>query len=502
ARVDTLCLDKTGTITNGTMKVCDVVEIKNSTEYTIREIISSMQFALQDNNQTAIAIQDHFGSQMVMRATNVLPFSSSRKLSAVTFADEGTYIIGAPEFICKEGSNVKIEEKIRRFASQGYRVLILAHSKGQIKNKIIPSDAKPMAIITLQDNIRADAPATINWFKENGVDVRVISGDNPITVSEVAKRAGVEGAEKYISLEGLSPIEVRNIAQEYTVFGRVSPEQKLILVKELKNARRTVAMTGDGVNDILALREADCSIAMAAGSEAARNVSHLVLLDNDFAALPKVVAQGRRVINNIQKTSSIYLFKTMFVMLLVVFSILTGMQYPFQPINMLLIEFFVIGLPTFAIALEINDKPIKGKFLLSVLRNALSGAVVIIINVTVLFIFQQVGGIFDLTDPAQFTTMLVYTTTITGVFMLWKIVQPLNLYRTSLMLLITTLIILVSIYGREILELAVIDRQNILLLIILLQASYPMIAFVNNLLGKIRLDRVPIFNKLKDQFDR
>jgi len=500
ARVDTLCLDKTGTITNGTMKVCDVIELKYGGKYTVREIISSMNFALNDNNQTAIALQDHFGAQMIMKSSKILPFSSSRKLSAVSFEDEGTYIMGAPEYILKEKDN-KIEERIKRFASQGYRVLVLARANGQMKGDFIPNDAKAVAIITLQDQIRSDAPATIDWFKQNGVDIRVISGDNPITVSEVARRAGVIGAEKYVSLEGMSPLEVRNIAKEYTVFGRVSPEQKLILVREFKNAGRTVAMTGDGVNDILALREADCSVAMAAGSEAARNVSHLVLLDNNFASMPKVVAQGRRVINNIQRTSSIFLFKTLFVMLLVAFCIFTAQSYPFVPINMFLIECFVIGIPSFALALEINDARIKGKFLLNVLKNALAGALVVLINVIVVYTIMKNNIIFDI-DEDQFKTMLIFSTTITGLFMLWKMIMPPTLYRMSLMILMTALIIIVAFYAQSILGIGEVNQMNILLMIIILQASYPMIAFINKLLSTIRLDRVPILNKINQTLDR
>jgi len=501
ARVDTLCLDKTGTITNGTMKVSDVIEIKNQSSYTLREIIASMSFALNDNNQTSIALKEHFCNQMIIKSANTLPFSSSRKLSAVQFEDEGTYLLGAPEFVVKE-RNERVEERIKRFASMGYRVLMLARTNGQIKNGAITGEVRPVALITLQDQIRSDAPETISWFKQNGVDVRVISGDNPITVSEVARRAGIAGAEKYISLDGLSTDEVRNIAKDYTVFGRVSPEQKLILVKELKNAGRTVAMTGDGVNDILALREADCSIAMAAGAEAARNVSHLVLLDNNFASMPKVVAQGRRVINNIQKTSSIYLFKTMFVMMLVLFSIFTAMQYPFEPINMFLIETFVIGIPSFAIALEINDKKIKGKFLLTVLRNAFAGAIVVLINVTILYIFKEVGGTIFQIDADQFTTLLIFSTTVTGLFMLWKIVQPLNLYRFSLMILMTILIGVVAYFGRGILGIGDVNTNNILLLVIILQASYPLIAFINMILSKIRIDKIPILNKISETLDR
>jgi cation-transporting ATPase E len=507
ARVDTLCLDKTGTITSGTMKVCDVIEIKNSSNYTLREILASMTFALNDNNTTAIALQDHFGSQMILKSTQTMPFSSSRKLSAVSFENEGTYILGAPEFVIKE-KNDRIDERVKRYASQGYRVLVLAHVKGEIRNNIIPPLANPVAIITLQDQIRADAPATIAWFKQNGVDIRVISGDSPITVSEVARRAGVAGAEKYVSLEGMSPLEVRSVANEYTVFGRVSPEQKLILVKEFKNAGRTVAMTGDGVNDILALREADCSVAMAAGSEAARNVSHLVLLDNNFASMPRVVAQGRRVINNIQRTSSIFLYKTLFVMLLVLFCIFTAESYPFMPINMFLIECFVIGIPSFALALEINDSKIKGKFLLNVLKNAFAGAIVVLLNVSVIYFFKQTGFMgFEIeSDPTEmmdeYRTMLIFSTTITGLFMLWKMIMPPTFYRMCLMTLMTALIVIVAVYGASIVGIATVDPMNALLLIIILQASYPLIAIISTLLSKIRLDRVPILNKINEKLDR
>ena len=500
ARADTLCLDKTGTITNGTMKVCDIIEVKNSSSYTIREIITSMVFALDDNNQTSIALQDHFGSQMILKATNMLPFSSSRKMSAVSFEEEGTYFLGAPEFILKE-KNERVEERIKRFASQGLRVLMLARAQGQIKNGKIPEGAKPVAIITLQDQIRKEAPETIAWFRNNGVDIRVISGDNPMTVSEVAKRAGVAGAEKFISLEGMSPIEVRNVARDYTVFGRVSPEQKLILVKEFKNQGRTVAMTGDGVNDILALREADCSIAMAAGAEAARNVSHLVLLDSNFASMPKVVAQGRRAVNNVQRTSSIFLFKSLFVMLISCFVIITGEIYPFIPQNMILIEFFVIGVPSFLLALEINDSKLKGRFMPTVLRAAFAGGLVILINVIVLYMCMKIGNAFTISAD-EFRTMLIYSTTITGLFMLWKVVLPLNLFRAVLMVVMTVLIGIAAYFGGSIVGVGTISAMNIMLLIIILLISYPMIAFINGILSKIRIDHIPIINKLTEKMDK
>jgi len=499
ARVDTLCLDKTGTITDGTMKVCDVIEVKNTSNYTIREIIASMLWALNENNQTAIALGNHFDRNGIIKATKTVPFSSSRKLAAVSFENEGTYVIGAPEFILTEAFE-KVDEKVARFASQGYRVLLLARTNGSIKEGEIPDGAKPVAIITIQDHIRKEAPETIKWFRDLGVDVRVISGDNPITVSEVARRAGILNAEKYISLEGMSPVEVRAAVDEYTVFGRVTPEQKLILVKELKNKGRTVAMTGDGVNDILALREADCSIAMAAGSEAARNVSHLVLLDSNFASMPKVVMEGRRVVNNVQKLSSIFLFKTMFALMLILFGIMVGTGYLFNTSDLLMLEVFVIGIPSFFLALEINDQKIKGRFIFNILKNAFAGAIVVVVGIMLLYILSAealgaLPGVFIDPDAAvggSFITMSIYLVVGTGLMVLYRLIKPLNAYRGLLFFIMLSLITVFMFYinglfTHPISRLVTLGGQNVLLLIIMLQATYPLIGFVNDMLAKIRL---------------
>ena len=492
ARVDTLCLDKTGTITDGTMKVCDVIEVKNSSSYTIREIIASMLWALNENNQTAIALGNHFDRNGILKAVNTVPFSSSRKLSAVSFEGEGTYIIGAPEFILHD-VNEKVDEKVARFASQGYRVLLLARASGGIKNGEIPDGAKPVAIITIQDHIRREAPETIRWFRDLGVDVRVISGDNPITVSEVARRAGIVNAEKYISLEGMSPVEVRAAVNEYTVFGRVTPEQKLILVKELKNKGRTVAMTGDGVNDILALREADCSIAMATGSEAARNVSHLVLLDSNFSSMPKVVMEGRRVVNNVQKSSSLFLFKTVFTFMLIMFGIMAGTGYFFNTSDLFMLEVFVIGVPSFFLALEINDQKIKGKFIFNILKNAFAGATVAVVGIIILYLCMTFGAFAISWD--EFITMSIFITVGTGLMVLYRLIKPLNVYR-GLLFAVMLALVLVFIFeisgfwpaGTRSEYLAKLGYQSILVLVIMLQAAYPLIGFVNDMLAKIRLD--------------
>jgi cation-transporting ATPase E len=503
ARVDTLCLDKTGTITDGTMKVADVIEIKSgSKKNTLREIISSMLYALNDNNQTAVALGDYFGRECIIKAKDLLPFSSARKLSAVTFmgAGIGTYIMGAPEFIFANMSE-KLGDIIARFASQGYRVLALGYSAGKLDGDRLPNNIIPAALITLQDSIRREAPQTVKWFRENGVDIRVISGDNPITVSEVARRVGIEGAEKYVSLAGMSITEVRAVAREYTVFGRVTPEQKLILIKELKNSGRTVAMTGDGVNDILALREADCSIAMAAGSEAARNVSHLVLLDSNFSSMPKVVLEGRRVINNVQRTSSLFLFKTLFTILLTVLCIFTnGGVYFFDTSNLLILEAFVIGIPAFALALERNSTQIKGKFLVNILKNSFSGAVVVLINMCVLTFFLN-NGIFAITDNI-FTTMCIYATLLTGFAMLYKITQPLNVYRTVILLLMFGCYFISIFYFKSDFNIELLSNDtHLLLAILMLFTSYALMAVVNNTLSKMHLviEDKPVQNVLDNK---
>jgi len=493
ARVDTLCLDKTGTITDGSMKVCDVVEIRNASQYTIREIIASMLWALNENNQTAIALGNHFDRNGIIKATKTLPFSSSRKLSAVSFEGEGTYIIGAPDFVLKENHD-KVDERVARFASQGYRVLLLARANGAIKDGVIPDGVKPVAIITIQDHIRKEAPDTIKWFRELGVDVRVISGDNPITVSEVARRAGIINAEKYISLEGMSPNEVRAAVNDYTVFGRVTPEQKLILVKELKNKGRTVAMTGDGVNDILALREADCSIAMATGSEAARNVSHLVLLDSNFASMPKVVMEGRRVVNNVQKSSSLYLYKTVFVTILILFGILVGKGYFFNTSDLIMVEWCVIGIPSFFLALEINNQVIKGTFILNILKNAFAGALVTVAAIIFLYVMStEVLGVFSTVTWDVFITMSIFIITGSGFMVLFRLVKPLNVYRGLLFAIMLTFAVVFITYvndafNQQITRLVGLEVFSLMILIIMLQAIYPLIGFMNDTLAKVRLD--------------
>ena len=320
--------------------------------------------------------------------TEILAFSSENKYSAVNFEDTGTFVLGAPEFVLKSGFD-NVAEQVNEYANQGLRVLALAYSQLPIKDGKVQKVPKLTALILIEDQIRKEAFDTIKFFKDNNVQVKVISGDNPVTVSEVARRVGIENAEDYISLEGLTDEEVALAANNYTVFGRVKPNQKKILVTALKQAKHTVAMTGDGVNDILALKEADCSIAMASGCDAVRNVAQLVLLDSNFASMPRVVAEGRRVINNIQQSAALYLTKTLLTMIIAIFT-MTGLialsgkvGYPLTSIQMILIELFPIGLASFVLALQPNKSIVRGKFLSNVIKKSLPGAITVGVQVAI-----------------------------------------------------------------------------------------------------------------------
>ncbi len=440
ARVNVLCLDKTGTITDGRMTVNDVMILNNFVDHSIEEIMGSMLSALDDNNQTSIALYNRFGHSGVMQATATVPFSSKRKLSAVSFGDAGTFAMGAPEFVLRP-MPPKIDKIVKQYAASGLRVLLLAYSPSPISGGRLPSLFRPAAIITLADNIRSDAIETIKWFRENDVDIKIISGDNPVTVSEVARRVGVKNASQYISLDGLTDLEVENVANQYTVFGRVTPEQKAILVRTIKKQGNTVAMTGDGVNDILALKEADCAVSVASGSEAARNVSHLVLMDNNFLNLPNVVYEGRRVINNIKSSAALYITKTLFTVILAVFCFFLGSQYFFTTNHMLLYETLVTMLPSVVLALQPNGDRVKGKFIPFVLSRSIPGAITLFLCVLAVYVGitvlpEQFGSIqIVLTVKGQemqlINPLFVLAVSFGGLVVLTRILSPFNLLRVA-----------------------------------------------------------------------
>ncbi|MDE6655518.1 MAG: HAD-IC family P-type ATPase, partial [Anaeroplasmataceae bacterium] len=428
ARINVLCLDKTGTITDGTMSVKNVIDYNSFFGLTTNNIVSAMLNALNESNLTAVALQKEFGLNRRIKFTETIPFSSQRKFNAVTFEKMGTFALGAPEYVLKNQFD-QVKKEVQKNASLGYRVLCLAHFNGSIEDNKLPNTAaEVVSLILIEDNIRPDAIKTINYFKESGVSVRVISGDDPLTVSKISERAGIENANDYISLEGLSDAEVERAASKYTVFGRVSPSQKKLLVTTLKNEGKKVAMTGDGVNDILALREADCSIAIASGSEAARNVSHLVLLDSNFDSMPKVVSEGRRVINNVTNVASLFLTKTIFSLLLAIQAMINGGAYPISTNQLIMIDLFAIGIPSFFLALEANNKEVDGNFLANILKGALPGAMTIMIIALLIF---GLSGSLDL-DTISIQTIIGIAATHTCLMVLFKVSKPFNTLRRTL----------------------------------------------------------------------
>ena len=401
----------------------------------------------------------------------------------------------------------KIDQEVEKQSKEGYRVLVVAMTSGDINGQSITGTVEPIALIMIEDNIRPDAVETINYFREYGVDIKVISGDNPATVSRIAERAHVENADKYVSLEKMTDKEIVRIASRYTVFGRVSPQQKKILIEALKNNGKTVAMTGDGVNDILALKEADTSIAMASGSEAARNVSHLVLLDSNFSSMPKVVAEGRRVINNIQRVSTLFLTKTIFSFLLALIAIIRQGYYPISPLQLSMIEVFMIGIPGFFLALEHNNKQVTGKFLVNIMKSALPGAIVVVINSLSIFGLESA---LSMTDDVT-TTLVVIVATFTSLMVLYRVATPFNKVRRILFftmagafaltvllipyMLNITPIIYLNYFGGTPNSLSV---PQILLMIVLIQATYPLMYITSNIVRWVKEFIRAVINKVAD----
>ena len=499
ARVDTICFDKTGTITDGKMSVSQIIPLTND-NFDINGVVGSMLGALKDNNQTAIALSNYFGQNNEYKAIKTLPFNSARKLSAVSFDALGTIAFGAPEFVLSDTEYQKYKDKIEEYAKRGLRVLVLAKSQTIISDdNTVGNDFTPIALIIIADNVREDAISTIQWFKDNDVQIKVISGDNPITVSEVSKRVGIENAEKFISLEGLSDEEVFKIANDYTVFGRVSPEQKAILVKALKAAGHTTAMTGDGVNDILALKESDCAISVAAGSEAARNVSHLVLLDNNFNSMPKVVYEGRRVINNVQSSASLFLMKTLFTMLMAIFAFCLPYMnaYPYKLSNMIMFEMFIIGIPSFFLSFQPNDSRVDGHFISYVIKKSVPSALLMIFSVVIIEVCRMTLNVFS---SEVYNTMGVYVITYAGVINLFITCYPINKFRSfiffsslAIILIITGIALsgtLESIFSLTALTPIATYWHHILIVICVILIDLPIALILQKLFNKVSFSKL------------
>lgn len=437
ARVDVLCVDKTGTITEPDMKLKEIFLCKNSgadgtqTALTLDELkslILDYANASVDNNATMLALKAYAAdaltnntSALHRTAVSQQAFSSSLKYGSVTFSD-GTYLLGAPEFIMHEDF-ARIEEEIIPYADKGDRVLLFARYDGENVENGINGSVTPLGFVALANPIRENAVKTFEYFKSQGVAIKVISGDNPRTVSRIAIQAGIESAESFVDAATLDTEDkIADAVNKYTVFGRVTPKQKKQLVKALQAKGHTVAMTGDGVNDILAMKDADCSVAMASGSEAAAQAAQVVLLDSDFAHMPDVVYEGRRVVNNIQRSASLFLVKNIFSLLLSLFSVILMVKYPLEPAQVSLISMFTIGVPGFLLALEQNKDRIKGHFITNVMLKALPGGLTDVIAVGALVVC---GEVFCISD-ASIGTIATLVLSVVGFMILFKISEPLN----------------------------------------------------------------------------
>ncbi len=432
ARVDTLCVDKTGTITKGLLRVQEVIPLPGADLAQVDICMRQMLQASEDDNLTFQALRSHWAGPLIPAEPVALrvPFSSERKWSAVCFIASGTCLVGAPEFVLGSDMPQDLAQQIAGYADQGLRVLLLAHSPQAPQDSCLPGELCPQALILLNDEIREDFSETAAFLLEEGVAIKVISGDNPRTVAEVARRAGLADAENWVDASlWQDDEELIQAAGNYTVFGRVNPEQKKKLVLALKEAGHTVAMMGDGVNDVPALKVCDCAIAMAGGSDAARKVSQLTLLGENFSALPQVILEGRRVINNITRSASLFLVKTCFSYLLSLLMLVLPLSYPFHPIQMTLVSTFTVGIPSFFLAMEPNRERVKGGFLPTILKNALPGALTNLALVMIIFMFTKLMGL----SGDQRSAIAVACIGATGLMVLAYTSRPLTLMRGLLL---------------------------------------------------------------------
>lgn len=430
ARVDVLCVDKTGTITKPEMTVTEIVSCDDS----MNEVFTDYVMSSIDNNATAVALKKYLNDNNVVNgkrtASKVYPFNSTVKYGAMAFNGD-YYVLGAPEFIIKTGFN-NLKDDISQYTTKGYRVIVLAKAESLTRDGVIDGEILPLGFVVLANEIRDNAVETFTYFKEQGVAIKVISGDNPATVSEVARQAGIENAEKYVDASTLTDnLMISEAIAKYTVFGRVTPKQKQQFVKALKMQGHTVAMTGDGVNDILALKDADCSVAMASGSEATAQAAQIVLLDSDFSRMPEIVLEGRRVVNNVQRSASLFLVKNLFSLLLTIFSTVLMISYPLMPSQVSLISMFTIGIPGFLLALEPNKSRIKGHFLGNVLLKALPAGLTDFFAVSALVICGHVFNIPS-TDIATASTLLI---AVVGFMIMIKISHPFNKFKYGILAL-------------------------------------------------------------------
>lgn len=464
ARVDVLCLDKTGTLTADSMNVTDVISF-GSSEDEIKIALSSVVNASEEINATLDAIESYTKNVNPIKATSFSQFSSETKWSGGSFENGKTYIFGAAEFVFKNKEKYKnVFDKIDEI-SQTVRILTLSVSNGKISNSELPDDLQPMALILIKDKLRDNVNETIDYFKKQGVTLKVISGDSVKTVQNIAKEVGIEGAENAVDMSTVTSDEqLKEAAESCNVFGRVTPAQKKSLVLALQEKGHSVAMTGDGVNDVLALKEADCSVAMASGSDAARNVSQLILVNNDFASMPSVVAEGRRTINNIEQSSALYLVKTIYSVILSILFIFFNSQYPFEPIQLTLIGAFTVAIPSFVLALQPNDNRIKGNFTAKIFAHAIPSAVCVILNIILII---SMGSFFGVSNSDELSTLCVYLTALSCFLLVVRLSLPINLLRGVMLAVSISGVVLGSLFFSGLFSVVPLSAQGLIMLAVL-----------------------------------
>jgi len=479
ARVDVLCVDKTGTITENKMIVQDIVPLQPERwdEEAIRSLMNDYVGNMGADNDTMAALRQYFTGEMRQQAVYVQSFTSAVKYGGMVFPDGNTWVVGAPELIMREHFD-SIRSRVDEFSAKGCRVLLLARYYGELNGKPLTEAAEPVSLILVANKIRDEAPATFEFFQKQGVQIIVISGDNPVTVSSVAAEAGIAGAERYVDASTLTTErKIMRAVQDTVVFGRVTPEKKRKLIRALKDQGHTVAMTGDGVNDILAMKEADCSVAMASGSEVASQVAQIVLLDSRFSSMPSVVMEGRRVINNIERSASLFLVKNIFSFVLAITALILALGYPLAPSQLTLVNMTTIGIPSFILALEANRDLVHGRFLKNVLLRALPGGLTDYLAVLAALLIGHRVGI----DNASLSTMTVLLMAFVGFMMVFHTCRPFNVIRRVLIVFLISLFVGCALVVPFLFSLQKITGAAVWLTIGLMAASFPVFCLLQQL---------------------
>ena len=485
ARVDTLCLDKTGTLTRGTLQAQAIVPLCDIPRQKAEEALAALSHALDDHSPTMDAIRKITPKPPGWTCVQKAAFSSARKWSGAAFRETGSFVLGAAEFVLPDRFG-ELRPQVEKYASKGQRVLLLAHSDAPLGERELPQGLQPLLLVLLADEVRPGTREVLEYFAEQGVTLKVISGDDPRTAASIAEKAGLKNAGRCIDATQLkSEEDLREAAENYTVFGRVTPQQKLELIRALKEKGHTVAMTGDGVNDVPALKESDCSIAMASGSDAARTVSQIVLMDSDFASLPHVVAEGRRSINNLQRSASLFLVKAMFSAAIAVLFLFWEQAYPFQPIQFTLINAVSIGTPSLVLALEANRDRLRGSFIGNVLQQSVPGAATMTLNIVLLVAFSSFLGF----SQAELSTLSVLVTGYTGLLILFKVSIPFTPGRAFLFSAMAAVFVLALACFPSLFEVTVPTLPMLFVLAPMLLFATSLMAMIFHIVEKVTLRR-------------